>query len=81
VQEFPTDAITFEAWLSSTDFCNRGTVLSYALDSAAADERAWGTDFNHFVIFDPYNLLVCRGFQYLDLYPVQDRASDVKAEG
>lgn len=71
MQEFPTDAITFEAWLSSTDFCNRGTVLSYALDSAAADERTWTTDFNHFVVFDPFNLLVCRGFQYLDLYPVQ----------
>lgn len=68
-QDFPTDALTFEAWISSSDFCHAGTVMSYAKDSQASDEAQRTADFNHFVIFDPRNLLACHDFQYIDMYP------------
>jgi len=35
-----------------------GTIMSYALDSSATEDSQRVTDFNHFVIFDPRNLLV-----------------------
>lgn len=30
------DAFTFEAWLSTSDFCHASAIFSYAMDSAAA---------------------------------------------
>ena len=74
MQNFPTDALTFEAWISTSDFCHRGTILSYALDSKAKDEHQWTREFNAFVVFDPMNLLVCRDFEYIDLIPVRPPA-------
>jgi hypothetical protein len=35
--------------------------MSYARDSKASDEDTRTADFNHFVIFDPRNLLACHG--------------------
>ena len=43
--------------------------MSYAKDSKASDENTRSTDFNHFVIFDPRNLLACHGGE-----PVSQRA-------
>ena len=37
--------------------------MSYAKDSKAADEDTRVADFNHFVIFDPRNLLACHDFK------------------
>lgn len=52
-KNFPSDALTFETWISSSDFCHAGTVLSYAKDSKSKDEAQRVADFNHFVVFDP----------------------------
>ncbi|GLC46629.1 hypothetical protein PLESTM_001898600 [Pleodorina starrii] len=51
-RDFPTTALTFEAWISTSDFCHAGTVMSYAKDSKAVDDAQRIADFNHFVIFD-----------------------------
>jgi len=67
---FPTDALTFEAWVSSSDFCSAGTLMSYAKQSTStAMESQRRADYNHFVIFDTRNVLACHDFEYLDLYP------------
>ena len=36
------DALTFEAWLSTTDFCHASALMSYALDSQARVGRVCG---------------------------------------
>jgi ferritin-like protein len=36
-----------------------GTIMSYAKDSKSTDDDQRIADFNHFVIFDPRNLLAC----------------------
>lgn len=43
------DAFTFEAWLSSADYCTPSALLSYALPSSAADPHQATADFNHLV--------------------------------
>jgi hypothetical protein len=43
--------------------------MSYAKNSKATDEAQRVADFNHFVIFDPRNLLACHDFLYIDLKP------------
>lgn len=58
-------------WVSTSDYCHRSAVLSYALDSRATDKAQWIADFNHFVIFDAQNLLACHDFEYIDLVPVR----------
>lgn len=40
-----------------------GAVMSYALDSKATDPRQRVEDFNHFVVFDPLNVLACHDFE------------------
>ena len=35
----------------------------------ATDEDTRVADFNHFVVFDPRNLLACHDFRYIDLVP------------
>jgi len=46
-----------------------GTIMSYAKDSKSTDDDQRIADFNHFVIFDPRNLLACHDFKYIDLKP------------
>jgi hypothetical protein len=43
--------------------------MSYSKDSKATDHDTRVADFNHFVIFDPRNLLACHDFHYIDLQP------------
>jgi hypothetical protein len=43
--------------------------MSYAKDSKSSDDDQRVADFNHFVIFDPRNLLACHDFKYIDLKP------------
>jgi hypothetical protein len=43
--------------------------MSYAKDSKSTDENQRIADFNHFVIFDPRNLLACHDFEFIDLKP------------
>ncbi|KAI8473932.1 MAG: concanavalin A-like lectin/glucanase [Monoraphidium minutum] len=69
MKDFPTTAMTFEAWISSSDFCHSGTIMSYSKDSQAADHDQRVADFNHFVIFDPRNLLACHDYHFIDLKP------------
>lgn len=40
-----------------------GALMSYALDSKATDPRRRVEDFNHFVVFDPLNVLACHDFE------------------
>eukprot|EP01026_Neomeris_dumetosa_P051141 TRINITY_DN4496_c0_g1_i1.p1 TRINITY_DN4496_c0_g1~~TRINITY_DN4496_c0_g1_i1.p1 ORF type:complete len:1030 (-),score=176.63 TRINITY_DN4496_c0_g1_i1:568-3657(-) len=72
---FPTNQLTFEAWLSTSDYCHSGAILSYAIDSTSTDEAERVRDFNHFVIFDPKNLIACHDYEYIDLYPDYEHKS------
>jgi hypothetical protein len=57
-------------WVSTSDFCHRSAVFSYALNSTATDQSRWVSDFNHFVLFDTQSLIACLDFEYIDLMPV-----------
>lgn len=59
------DAFTFEAWLSTTDYCHASAIFSYALPSSSSDPHQRTTDFNHFVIFDPTQVVACHDFEYM----------------
>ena len=37
--------------------------MSYAMDSTATNPRQRDTDFNHFVIFDAFNVIACHDFE------------------
>ena len=37
--------------------------MSYALDSKASQDAKRSADFNHFVVFDPYNTIACHDFE------------------
>ncbi len=43
--------------------------MSYSIDSHATDTDQRVADFNHFVIFDPRNVLACHDYTYIDLKP------------
>lgn len=68
-KDFPTTALTFEAWVQTNDFCHPGTFASYAVESDSEDEEDRDRAYNSFVIFDPINVLACRDFQFLQLRP------------
>eukprot|EP01023_Acetabularia_acetabulum_P041229 TRINITY_DN400_c4_g1_i3.p1 TRINITY_DN400_c4_g1~~TRINITY_DN400_c4_g1_i3.p1 ORF type:complete len:1004 (+),score=177.52 TRINITY_DN400_c4_g1_i3:132-3143(+) len=73
-KNFPTDQFTFEAWISTSDECHKGTIMSYALNSTEIAPQKRSADFNHFVIFNPNNLLACHDYQYMDLEPDQPQS-------
>ena len=58
----PTDALTVEAWVRSSDTCSDGTLLSYAVDPARFPEGDAAD--NEFALFAARELMVCRGFRY-----------------
>ena len=37
--------------------------MSYALDSTQTNPRLRDTDYNHFVVFDPFNVIACHDFE------------------
>lgn len=37
--------------------------MSYALDSTNTNPRLRDTDFNHFVVFDAFNVIACHDFE------------------
>lgn len=37
--------------------------MSYALDSKATLDAKRSADFNHFVVFDPYQVIACHDFE------------------
>ncbi|BDA49076.1 probable Sushi, von Willebrand factor type A, EGF and pentraxin pentraxin domain-containing protein at C-terminar half [Coccomyxa sp. Obi] len=78
-KNFASDAFTFEAWVSTSDYCHRGGVMSYALDTKETDASKRDQAANHFVIFDPYDVIACHDFQYLDLWPDPNRVSCMSA--
>jgi hypothetical protein len=39
--------------------------MSYSRDSKSSDPDVRIADFNHFVIFDPRNLLACHDYKYI----------------
>lgn len=45
-----------------------GGVMSYALDTQSADAQQRDEDFNHFVIFDAYDVIACHDFQVCFLH-------------
>lgn len=74
-KSFPSTDFTFEAWISTSDYCHSGAIISYAKDSKSPDPAQRIADFNHFVIFDAKNILACHDFEYIDLIPDKDRKS------
>ncbi|KAL4422517.1 hypothetical protein ABPG75_008714 [Micractinium tetrahymenae] len=68
-KDLAPDALTFEAWLSTTDYCHRSAIFSYAIQSQSTDPFQRIADFNHFVIFDPSKVVGCHDFTYIDLWP------------
>ena len=52
----PTDALTFEAWIRSSDSCNDGTLLSYSVDPARFPENDAAD--NEFALFSTREMMV-----------------------
>ena len=69
------DALTFEAWISTSDYCHSSALLSYAVQPRSRDAKAETVAANHFVVFDPSQLIGCHDFQYMDLWPDYDSES------
>lgn len=46
-----------------------GAILSYAIETDTTDPHKKTENYNHFVIFDPKNVLACRGFEFIDIIP------------
>jgi len=72
---FPSDELTFEAWLSTSDICHKGAIMSYAKPSTSSDPDQRTKDANHFVIYDPSNVLACHDFETIDEIPEIDGKS------
>ncbi|KAK9789369.1 hypothetical protein WJX73_005379 [Symbiochloris irregularis] len=64
-----TDAFTFEAWLSTSDYCHRSAIASYSINDPQATDQQHKELTNHFVIFDPLRPFACHDFELLDLWP------------
>eukprot|EP00210_Caulerpa_lentillifera_P004763 g4547.t1 len=73
--DFPTNAMTFEAWISTSDYCHPGAIMSYAIKSRDQDIGEITKASNHFVIFDVKNILACHDFEFIDIIPDLLRAS------
>jgi cysteine-rich repeat protein len=74
--DMPSDELTFEAWLSTTDYCHPGTVMSYSVKpkpGAGKHERT--RDYNNFVIWDLNNIVACHDFEYLTVDPDPNKIS------
>ena len=68
--DMPSTELTFEAWLSTTDFCHAGTVMSYAVKpKPGANTHERTKDYNNFVIWDLNNIVACHDFEYLTIDP------------
>ena len=59
---------------------NAGGVMSYALDSTQTNPRLRDTDYNHFVIFDPFNVIACHDFE-VHLHCLRKRLESVLGVG
>ena len=74
--DMPSTKLTFEAWISTTDECHPGTVLSYAVRPGDDDPRADRIRaFNNFVIWDVDNIVACHDFQFLTRVPDPSKIS------
>jgi hypothetical protein len=62
---FAPDALTFEAWVSTSDYCHASALMSYAVESHSTDPSRRTADFNHFVVFDPSQLVGCHDYEYM----------------
>jgi len=67
--DMPTDELTFEAWVQTSDSCHTGAIMSYAAESSSTNPNDRVRDFNSFVIWDIRDLLACRDFELLDSVP------------
>jgi len=74
-KDFPTTEMTFEAWISTTDFCHPGAIMSYALKTESNDIGEITRAANHFVIFDVKNVIACHDFEFIDIIPDYMRLS------
>eukprot|EP00210_Caulerpa_lentillifera_P002634 g2516.t1 len=68
-KDFPTSAMTFEAWISTSDFCHPGAVMSYAIKPKSESVHDITRASNHFVIYDVKNIIACHDFEYIDIIP------------
>jgi len=60
---FPTEELTFEAWISTYD-CQPGALMSYALDPDDEDDgRSQLRDLNHFVIYHISRVIGCHDYE------------------
>ena len=50
-----------------------GGIMSYALDSKASQDAKRSADFNHFVVFDPYQVIACHDFEVCSAVPADFR--------
>lgn len=66
---FPKQQLTFEAWVSTSDYCNTGTLFSYAVESRSKDYLERQRSYNTFVAWNVNALLACHDFNYLMLSP------------
>lgn len=66
---FPKEELTFEAWVSTSDYCNSGTLFSYAVESHSRDYMERQRAYNTFVAWNVNALIACHDFNYLMLVP------------
>lgn len=61
--------MTFEAWISTSDFCHPGAIMSYAIRPKSESEADITRASNHFVIYNVKNVIACHDFTYIDIIP------------
>lgn len=69
------DEFTFEAWLRTSDSCHHSALFSYAAKPENPERGSTETEANHFVIYNQNNLVACHDFEYIDLYPDEQKVS------
>lgn len=53
--------------------------MSYALDSTQTNPRLRDTDYNHFVVFDAFNVIACHDFEVSISFYANPILADVSA--
>ena len=74
--DMPTDELTFEAWVETSDSCHTGAIVSYAEQAPqTSDSMARVRAFNSFVVWNIKDLLACRDYELLDRIPDPQQVS------
>ena len=73
--DMPTNELTFEAWVRTSDTCHTGAIVSYAEKTESSDTNERVAAANSFVVWDIKDLIACRGYAMLDRIPDPENKS------